>query len=681
MDARKFIDEIIPANYFITKSMELTRLNTSGTLWFTKKFLVYYYYIFLSDSIQYSGYVSEIRGIFDEYISSLPEIVQDDARLFFYSSNDYADLRSSQFKFFRQFAGSRVFTDQRDEKQYYGLAKKYYFAFLMETGGQSGVNAVIREALYSSTFCFSDLENIINDYYGDAEFNMVQTKNDYMASLRNERQILYYYGFFHSKSTGATDEEFSSLTPIGELALKSNFYEFLAIWEHQKIKMVSQPVTVQIDSAYLRGKTYDSSLFAVNQDPYLTILCWLNITGGFSLEEYQYLISRTKKPLSSIQDISDFHSELDYSKQHIAGFSRTRETRDEDFRKEILKYILGLRSDLAKDSGTNPLSVCRINSGSVEVINDDMLSQLSEVYSKLATYKGQKNQALFDACEEELRRQYRLRESGIVYEIDPKVKIDWDLYNIHVDIPIIMTCMMLISASVCGLSFNDEAQADIADAMGQLMPNVVRHCGYRNRASRIKEVARLFSAIKNNDFSSYMVTEESDYIPAFRQYRHSSNADLWAKLLAESSMESEYKDGRRERKATLIGILRAYNENVFRVDGRLVCECCGNTTFLTSSNETYLEYHHLIPFSSEGPDHYLNLYALCPLCHRKMHFLPLNEKGSLYQLLSANNYLHVTIIDRLVALKHEKQLKSYHLDFLLAENAITDEDYNFVAAS
>lgn len=681
MDARKYIDEIIPANYFITKSMELTRINTSGTLWFTKKFLVYYYYIFLSDSIQYSGYVTDICNIFDNYIASLPEIVQADARNFFYSTVDVADLKSPNFKLFKQFAGVRDFIDQRDEKQYYGLAKKYYFAFLMETGGQSGVNAAIRNALYTPEFCFSQLEDIINHFFGDSDFDMVRVKNDYMASLRNERQILYYYGFFHSKSNGANDEEFSSLTPIGELALNSNFYEFIAIWEHQKVKMVSQPVTVQIDSSFLRGKTYDYSLFAVNQDPYLTILYWLQNTGGFSMEEYQYLVSRVKSPITNHQDISDLQAELDYSKRHITAFNRTRETKDEDFRKELLKYLLGLRSDLAKDSDTNPLSVCRMNGGCVEVINNELLETITAVYSRLASYKKKKSQALLDSCEDELKRQYRFREEGSVYDIDPKVKIDWDLFNIHVDIPIIMTCMMLICSAVEDIQFYDEDQIRIADAMGRLMPNVVKHCGYRNRSSRVKEIARLFSAIKNDDFSSYMATEEPDYAPAQKQYRLSSNADLWAKLLTESSMESEYKDGRRERKHTLVGILRAYNENVFSIDGKLVCECCGNTTFLTAANETYLEYHHLIPFSSEGPDHYLNLYALCPMCHRKLHYLPLSEKGVLYQHLSNNNYLHKAIIDRLVELKHERQLKSYHLDFLLAENAITNADYNFVAAS
>lgn len=679
MDARRYIDEIIPANYFITKSMELTKVNTSGTLWFTKKFLVIYYYIFLSDSIKYSGYVDEICDIFDGYIDSLPPAVQGDARAFFYSSIDVANLKSPNFKLFTDFVGTISFEDKRNENQQLSLAKKYYFAFLMETGGQSKVKAAIRDALYKPEFVFTDLESIINDYYGSEPFDMGQVKNDYMASLRNERQILYYYGFFHSKSNGASDEEFSSLTPVGELALRSNFYEFLAIWEHQKIKMISQPVSVQLEGSYLKDKTFDVNYFNLNRHPYITILNWLDKADGFSIDEYKYLISRTKEPIYNGADISSLSRELEYAKNRVSGFARTRESKDEDFRKELLKYILGLRSDLPKDSGNNPLSVCHLSNKNIVIDNHSLLDTITTLYSKLSSYKEQKYGVLLDSCERELRRQYLCRENGDEYEVDAKIKIDWDLYNIHVDIPTMMTAMLVICMAVDKFSLKEKDL--LADSMARLMPNIIKYCGYRSKSSRNKELSRLLAAFKNDDFSFYLMSDEAGYEPIIKQYKVTSNADLFSKLVTESQMESEYKDGKRERKTTLIGLLRAYNNNVFGTDGKLVCECCGNTTFITSSNETYLEYHHLIPFSSEGPDHYLNLYALCPLCHRKMHYIRLEDKSGLYDSLSNNNYLHKTISERLIELKKEKQLRSYHLDFLLADHAISNADYDIVAAS
>jgi hypothetical protein len=83
MNVTNFINSIVPANYFLTKSMELSKITTSGTLWYTKKFLVYYYHIFLSDNITLRDDAIRIREIFDDYIFSLPETVKEDATKFF----------------------------------------------------------------------------------------------------------------------------------------------------------------------------------------------------------------------------------------------------------------------------------------------------------------------------------------------------------------------------------------------------------------------------------------------------------------------------------------------------------------------------------------------------------------------------------------------------------------------
>lgn len=682
IDARQYVRNFIPANYFITKSMELSRVQSSGTLWFTKKFLVYYYYIFLSDNILYHADAIEICRIFDDYIATLPENIQDDAKSFFYSSFDQANPQKENFKLFREFAGQRHFDSPRDEKQYYSLAKKYYFAFLMETGGQAGVKAAIREKLYTEEFCFSDVEDIIRDYYGDAEFNMVQVINDYMASLRNERQILYYYGFFHSKSNGATDEEFSSLTPIGELALKSNAYEFIAIWEHQKFKMLSQPVSVQLESGYLLGKDYNYNAFAVNRHPYLTILSWLDKRGSFSMEEYQYIISRLHSPIDDIDDIRALSGVYDEAYNRVLSFHRRSETATEDFRKELLKYILGIRSDMPLDKQTNPLSLCTFGRSGIVADDRDMLKVVTHLYKYLSEYKDLKYGSLFDKCEAEMRRQYKLYEEGQEYSVDGKVKIEWDLYNMHIDIPTILTTAMIVAIYTKSLGVTDEYQSRIADEMYRLMPNIMKHCGFTTKSSRLKEVARLFNAFKNRDFSAYLSTEEENYAVRSERFLQTSSADLFAKLKEASNEVSLYREGKRERNIALITTLRAYNNKVFTRDGVLHCECCGNTTFITAGNETYMEYHHLIPFSSyEGPDHYLNLYALCPLCHRKMHYLPVADKRELYENLSENNYLHMSFEERLIDLKHERRLRSYHLEFLLADNAISTEQYNNIIAA
>lgn len=55
-----------------------------------------------------------------------------------------------------------------------------------------------------------------------------------------------------------------------------------------------------------------------------------------------------------------------------------------------------------------------------------------------------------------------------------------------------------------------------------------------------------------------------------------------------------------------------------RASGR--CEYCGENGFVTRSGEIYLETHHIVPLAENGPDHILNVVALCPNHHREAHY-------------------------------------------------------------
>lgn len=53
-----------------------------------------------------------------------------------------------------------------------------------------------------------------------------------------------------------------------------------------------------------------------------------------------------------------------------------------------------------------------------------------------------------------------------------------------------------------------------------------------------------------------------------------------------------------------------------------ICELCGKPApFYNKKGEPYLECHHIIPIADKGPDEVDNAVALCPNCHRKMHYL------------------------------------------------------------
>ncbi len=68
--------------------MELTRVQTSGTLWYTKKYLVLYYYVFLSKEIQTNEYVENVIKAFDIYIDSMDEKIKTKAKEFFYPDDE-----------------------------------------------------------------------------------------------------------------------------------------------------------------------------------------------------------------------------------------------------------------------------------------------------------------------------------------------------------------------------------------------------------------------------------------------------------------------------------------------------------------------------------------------------------------------------------------------------------------
>jgi HNH endonuclease len=58
-----------------------------------------------------------------------------------------------------------------------------------------------------------------------------------------------------------------------------------------------------------------------------------------------------------------------------------------------------------------------------------------------------------------------------------------------------------------------------------------------------------------------------------------------------------------------------------------ICEYAGCTTFQKANGQAYLEAHHVISLSAQGPDNLSNVIALCPNHHREAHF------GERWQLL------------------------------------------------
>nr|WP_244662855.1 HNH endonuclease [Vibrio cholerae] len=69
-------------------------------------------------------------------------------------------------------------------------------------------------------------------------------------------------------------------------------------------------------------------------------------------------------------------------------------------------------------------------------------------------------------------------------------------------------------------------------------------------------------------------------------------------------------------------------------DGK--CELCSSKSFVTPTRDAFLEVHHLKHLSDNGSDQLSNVVALCPTCHKELHFGVRAEelKTKLYDMIS-----------------------------------------------
>lgn len=673
----EFKENIIPGNYFLTKSMEFTRESVSGTLWYLKKYLVLYYNIFLTDGVSTEDGINNIINIFENFIDSLPQESQADATKFFFPNE--VNIKNNYNRFIN-FKGNRMFTNKSEENEYISIVKKYYFVYLMQIGGQSGVKRYIREQLYNPEFNMEKIDDIINTYliqHPENRYNITQIKNDYHASLRNERQILWYYGFVHSKTTGSSDTEFSSLTPVGEAAIYATYDEFRIIWEQQKLKMISQPVTVLFSG--IEGNLYaNGDKFYLNYSPYVTILNYLLNRESISRDEYQYIVSRiNNNNIKLINNIDELTSNINEIKEQVRLFNRASDYNSEDFDKELKKYILGIRDDLSKDYNKNLFGMCSYRNG-VILNNKELLRKILKVYNQIDEYKLNKYGELFNSCQAELRKKYTLQTRRQLYNVNAKTKINWDLYNIHLDKVIIVALILTDYAlknkiNLEAISLSNEEIKDIKRIYNRLLTN----CNL-NKIKDLSSAIKIISiAISNGELKNVGLENDVYEYTYVNEYTQLDVTDLKEKIKRISNESVKINRG-RVRNIRLINLIKALYNSIYSDNQKLIkCECCGKTTFLTLRDEAYLEYHHLLPFNIvDGPDHYINIYGICPDCHRRIHYGKEELKEEIYKHFDENNHLNKTILERFKFLYDKNLLKSYQLEYALAEHIIDELQYN-----
>lgn len=122
-------------------------------------------------------------------------------------------------------------------------------------------------------------------------------------------------------------------------------------------------------------------------------------------------------------------------------------------------------------------------------------------------------------------------------------------------------------------------------------------------------------------------------------------------LVVDNTIYVENYIPSRDAVATLDGKAKIRKNSALReiafMDANYTCELCSKrTTFLTNNGKMYFEAHHLIPCNiriqtsfEKKLDHQVNLYCLCPECHRKIHLIRIEEMDPLLEKLYKSRML------------------------------------------
>lgn len=115
--------------------------------------------------------------------------------------------------------------------------------------------------------------------------------------------------------------------------------------------------------------------------------------------------------------------------------------------------------------------------------------------------------------------------------------------------------------------------------------------------------------------------DDIDYIQKNRQknIEKLTNAQLKKIVLTFAS-----KLVKRQHSSTIYNRNLYFSEFIKRLANGICLLCLNQAPFVTSKGKPFLETHHIQWLSKGGKDCLNNMVALCPNCHRKMHFL--NDK-------------------------------------------------------
>ncbi len=598
--------------------------------------------------------------------------VRVDAEKFFYE----VDIRS-QFVKLAQFCstGGLTFESNREQSHFLIEAKKFYFMYVMNLGGQSGYKEEMLRLIHQGKI-YNEIKEIMTSKMHEegCDISHIRTQfSDFHAVIRNERQIFFYYGFLNGNEK-ADLSGFYTMTRLGKLIIQSTSDELLIIWEHQKIRMLSQSPETKINlGEHNVDHSVDYSKFSINYHPYLTLLRSLSKRVSISREIYQFLIARFRNgdDVDALLAESALSPDLiEKIKRKVTSFNRKSDIEVEDFGKEFKKYVLGI-SSLPYDKGTNLFAF--LSSDGLDVTNAEKIKFVVKCYQVVVNYLDSRNGVYYKIFERSLRDYYMSQINGTTFEHSREVLYEWHRYIISPEMAVMLTAVyVLMSVKIQRYDFS--LNAEEIKGSYKIFKNILAMVGIGRQIDFIENILRIQSElfVDNLSISYSNIEAEVGELVIDESVDESSLSDI-------STRVSIYNSVQRKRSSELIDAMRSYYMRYFKIppENLIKCDACEEKTFLTRNKYAYLEFHHLIPFSTDnGPDHYLNIFGICPNCHRKFHHAIRDTKRILYEDISRNNNPKITLEVRIDRLYKKGLLEPLNVEFLRKEGIITDAVYN-----
>lgn len=108
--------------------------------------------------------------------------------------------------------------------------------------------------------------------------------------------------------------------------------------------------------------------------------------------------------------------------------------------------------------------------------------------------------------------------------------------------------------------------------------------------------------------------------------------------LDDTNLGNQSPDRRKTQSTFIVRDPQVRRRVISRADGR--CEYCGALGFERDDGSNFVEAHHIIHLSKQGPDTLENVIGLCPNHHREAHF---GKHRSLFESELITKLLHLRV--------------------------------------